>query len=705
MILVNVFKDQPILFLCHAKFFLGWIRDNTLVSIGSLLSISIESHLKTILAIGLKRDETMKNYSLGVKIGLGFLVVLILTVVVGIVGYVALGNVLAKSALNQDANSVMSLFANAQTHVDQFFLNSYQEGRQKQAEAHKQVLETLETCRQALADMQARDDLSGQVQEQLNSVESELEAYSKAFDRIAAAEKDKTDAVPQIMAGFEKIKVLYEKGEFLVDEIILTYGIFRADVEGYLERNTTTRWNEITPARNAARKAIIDWNEQVINSDTLSPIGKEMLTTFETLDGKLTQYNDAFTRQTADQSRMTSIQNTLWAGLNAVRARALREMQQIKNFSMTIIIGSVIAAVLLGVVSAVLSTRVIVGPIKRVAASLKDIAEGEGDLTVRLDIQSKDEIGHLAHWFNVFIDNMGGLIAQISENAQKLGASSADFSRIAQQMSSGIEQMSDKSNGVATATEKMSANMTSVAAACEQASININMVASATESMTGRIGEIAKRSDKAQDITQRAVHSGKTTVDQVSELGRAAVDISKVTEVITEISEQTNLLALNATIEAARAGEAGKGFAVVANEIKELAAQTAKATGDIRDKIDGIQSSTDKTVTEIDTIMNVINDVNQIVAQIAQDTVEQSTSTQEIASNVAEASQGIQEVTQNVAQSSVVSTDISKNISEVSSEATEMTENSRSIITNATMLSQMAEQLNTLVGRFKIGAV
>jgi methyl-accepting chemotaxis protein len=198
------------------------------------------------------------------------------------------------------------------------------------------------------------------------------------------------------------------------------------------------------------------------------------------------------------------------------------------------------------------------------------------------------------------------------------------------------------------------------------------------------------------------VDSGKTTVDQVNELGRAAVEISKVTEVITEISEQTNLLALNATIEAARAGEAGKGFAVVANEIKELAAQTAKATGDIRGKIDGIQSSTDKTVVEIDTIMKVINDVNQIVAQIAKDTVEQSTSTQEIASNVAEASQGIQEVNQNVAQSSLVSTDIAKNISEVSSEAAEMAENSHSIENNATVLSQMAEQLNGLVGRFKI---
>jgi methyl-accepting chemotaxis protein len=93
-------------------------------------------------------------------------------------------------------------------------------------------------------------------------------------------------------------------------------------------------------------------------------------------------------------------------------------MQKIKQLSMTVIIVSVIAAVLLGIISAVLSTRVIVGPIQRVAASLKDIAEGEGDLTVRLDIRSNDEIGNLAHWFNMFIENMGKLMAQISGCAQ-----------------------------------------------------------------------------------------------------------------------------------------------------------------------------------------------------------------------------------------------------------------------------------------------
>jgi methyl-accepting chemotaxis protein len=262
--------------------------------------------------------------------------------------------------------------------------------------------------------------------------------------------------------------------------------------------------------------------------------------------------------------------------------------------------------------------------------------------------------------------------------------------------------MSSKSKDVAAATEEMSANMVSVAAASEQASTNVNMVTTATDSMSDRIGEIANKSDKAQYITQRAVERGKITVEQVNELGRAAADISKVTEVIIEISEQTNLLALNATIEAARAGEAGKGFAVVANEIKELATQTATATGDIRAKIDRIQYSTDKTVVEIDGIMKVIYEVNQIVAQIAKDTVEQSTSTQEIASNVSEASQGIQVVNQNVAQSSVVSADIAKIISEVSSESSEMAENSHIINENATMLSQMAEQLNGLVRCFKI---
>ena len=136
-------------------------------------------------------------------------------------------------------------------------------------------------------------------------------------------------------------------------------------------------------------------------------------------------------------------------------------------------------------------------------------------------------------------------------------------------MAAGSEQTSGKSNQVAAAAEEMSANMNSVAAASEQASTNVQMVAAASEQMSATINEIAGNTEKGRSITGDAVHQAKNVSARVAELGKAAVDVGKVTETINEISEQTNLLALNATIEAARAGEAGKGFAVVASEVTD----------------------------------------------------------------------------------------------------------------------------------------
>ena len=166
------------------------------------------------------------------------------------------------------------------------------------------------------------------------------------------------------------------------------------------------------------------------------------------------------------------------------------------------------------------------------------------------------------------------------------------------------------------------------------------------------------------------------------ELGRSAQDIGKVTEAINEISEQTNLLALNATIEAARAGEAGKGFAVVANEIKELAKQTA-ATQEIKEKIDGIQNSTSGTITQISSILKVINDANEIVGTIATAVEEQSVTTKEIANNVAQASSGISEVNENLASSNSAASDISNEISIVSTSIGEISISSGQVDVNA----------------------
>jgi methyl-accepting chemotaxis protein len=188
----------------------------------------------------------------------------------------------------------------------------------------------------------------------------------------------------------------------------------------------------------------------------------------------------------------------------------------------------------------------------------------------------------------------------------------------------------------------------------------------------------------------------------VDELGSAANEIGKVVETITEISEQVNLLALNATIEAARAGEAGRGFAVVANEIKDLAKQTAEATLEIKGKIGAIQGSTAETVTEIDQISKIINDVNEIVTIIATAVEEQSVTTKEIAGNVAQASQGIQEVNENVAQSSSVSAEIASDISGVNQSAGEISSSSAQVNLSAEELNRMGVKLNEMVGKFKV---
>lgn len=373
------------------------------------------------------------------------------------------------------------------------------------------------------------------------------------------------------------------------------------------------------------------------------------------------------------------------------------KLQQYINMVMFIVVVSVSIVFLLIIIS-----RSVTTPLKNVVEMIKDIAEGEGDLTKRLDVSSNDEVGDLAHWFNEFIQKLQSIITNIAGNADTLNGSSEELLGLAGVMSTGSATMFERSNAVDGAAGEMRTNMDSVATAMEQASSNTGIVAAATEEMTATIGEIASNSEKAGSITEEAVSQARIASDRVEELGKAADDIGKVTETITEISEQTNLLALNATIEAARAGEAGKGFAVVANEIKELARQTAEATQDIKAKITGIQNSTAGTVSDIGQISTVINDVNEIVTTIGSAVNEQSITTQEISNNVLQVSQGIQEINTNVAQSSEFSGQIAGDIAEVNSLAGEMSDNSSQMKNNTEQLQELANVLKEMVDQFKV---
>lgn len=381
--------------------------------------------------------------------------------------------------------------------------------------------------------------------------------------------------------------------------------------------------------------------------------------------------------------------------------RASAIQGQAKNALVSMTAFSVIALAL-SLALAFFVSRGITRPINHAVTRLKDIAEGEGDLTQRLTVQSRDEVGEMATWFNTFLSSLQAMIKDIADNAETLSGASTKLSTLSQQLADGAEETSGKSDTVATAAEEMSSNIASVAAAMEQATTNLNLMASSTEEMTTSVGEIAQNTETAQSVTSEAVEKSRETSEKINQLGQAAEAITKVTEVITEISEQTNLLALNATIEAARAGEAGKGFAVVANEIKDLAKQTSDATLEIRKQIEGVQASTEVSVREIEEIVSVISKINDFVTSIATAVEEQSTTTADIAENISQASTGVQEVNENVAQSSTVSASITEDIAEVNHAAGQMSANSSKVNHSADDLARLAATINKMVRRFKI---
>lgn len=358
------------------------------------------------------------------------------------------------------------------------------------------------------------------------------------------------------------------------------------------------------------------------------------------------------------------------------------------------------------------SVRGVIVPINRTVVMLEEIAKGEGDLTKRMTVLKQDEIGMLAEWFNHFLRRLERIVRDFSAKAHGLQFSSETLSEIAVKMSSTTDNASERASRVADGTGMMSANMSSVAAASEEASTNVNTVALTVDEMAVTVKEIAENAENARHVAKKASESASITSEKVDKLGYDVEEIGKVTEVITEISEQTNLLALNATIEAARAGEAGKGFTVVANEIKELARQTASATGEIKNKIEAIQVSTSDTVNEIQNISAVIKEVNEIVASIATAIEEQAVSTSEIAQNLGQASSGITEVNRNVAEVSVVTDDISSDIHEVRQVAddmhavgAELSCHARDLYSLSESLSEVVEKFHTQEPRFDIGRV
>ncbi len=508
-----------------------------------------------------------------------------------------------------------------------------------------------------------------------------------------------SDQTMELSSGADQVAKILLKTRILEKEFILT--------------EDETFFHQILENIQSIDTAIQEIGERIHGEETTTPLDgiEETTTPLDGIKDAAAAYINSFKGYAElmdNQNRTKARMESTAADISAICVTAKDAMHgqmtaQIRSSTTVITLVSV-CAVIFGILIVWVLARIIITPIQRVVAALKDIAGGDGDLTQRINITTRDEIGELAKWFNAFISRLNTLIVDIGSSAETVSASSREFLVTSGHMADDSGNLSSRSNEVASATREMSDTMNSVASASEQASMNLNTVVGAADQMKQTLGEVAHSCDRARRVTNDAAATVQNASDRVEKMGTSARDINQVTELITDIASQTNLLALNATIEAARAGEAGKGFAVVAGEIKALAAQTSDATLKIKEKIKEMQASTDGTVGDVKQITTVISQVTEIVATIAAAVEEQSVFAAEVAENIDQASTGIHGVNENLSRSSRVSTRICEDLHTVNGLSEKMTASSARMEESARELAGISTQLRDMIGVFKVNA-
>lgn len=346
--------------------------------------------------------------------------------------------------------------------------------------------------------------------------------------------------------------------------------------------------------------------------------------------------------------------------------------------------------------------RTFIAPIQNISEQLGRIADGEGDLTLRLEVHGDDEVGALAQAFNRFMAQLQTVIGAVANNTHTLFGSSEALSQSALHIAQRTEVMRGQTATVAAAAEQSAVSVQSITAVAERISASAQSVAVAMEQMSASLNEVAQSCQKELAVASDASAQARVGTQTIARLGESATSIGKVIEVINDIAEQTNLLALNATIEAASAGEAGKGFAVVAAEVKALARQTAQATLQIRERIGDIQSSTASAVGVIEQIAAVIETVNTYSHSIVSAVEQQSTVVNEISRTVASLTNGTQEVARTVSESARGLSEVSSTISGVNDEVSQTAQGIESVKQSTLRLAELSDNLNAIVGKFTV---
>jgi methyl-accepting chemotaxis protein len=666
---------------------------------------------------------SLKNAPLWVKTAMGPVAILALFSLSVMFGIFKLNGIVEKVALFNDASQLAESLYMAQGHQDTYL----REQNDVQAEAFRTTLGQITELGDRLKPKVGGTPLL----DHLQKMESSIVLYNQAFDKVVTNTTEikklkqvmasAYDAITQLLDGKVKTSLDAKKAIALAsggginayDQELLSL------TEKILTLMMTSRLNEVTFF---ARGETQDAQPVYTTMEAIDQTFEEWSYVVGTLDDPQVNAYPAIIQKALQEYNQPIFQQVvqLWIGnreitlamlkqrdanlasINAFKQETAKLVEIEKTGALRSLSLFLCLGLIVGIGISVLTGYRISQPIQKIVAMFRDIAEGEGDLTRRLAVDRGDELGEQAKWFNLFVVKIQQMVQQVVQITGTLNQSSVDLSGLAGRLSGGASQMKSRSNTAAVATEKMSLSIRSIAGTMEQASNNVSLIVQSAEEMNATIREIAVNAEKGRQIASQTVATALKASEEIHLLGRAAEEIGKVTESITEISEQTNLLALNATIEAARAGEAGRGFAVVANEIKQLAQQTAQATHEITSRVQNIQHATHGSVERISEISKVIHAVSDIINAISAAIEHQTAGTRKIADNVGQAAEGLNQINSHITQSAATAESLAQDIGQVDQEAGQLSNGGIEVDHSARELLRLAQLLKTLMGRFVV---
>jgi methyl-accepting chemotaxis protein len=362
--------------------------------------------------------------------------------------------------------------------------------------------------------------------------------------------------------------------------------------------------------------------------------------------------------------------------------------QQVSDFRLKIVFIAVGLSIPVFLFIYLFITKFVTRPLEHMTKGLRDIAQGEGDLTRRLEVGKMDEIGQASLVFNQMMDKFRDLISHVGESASHVSAASKQLSVSAEQIAASSAQQSEKSAATAAAVEEMVASVSSVAQSTDHVrrqSVNsLERTREGNESLSALVGEI--------DLVENAV---KDIAGSVNEFVRSTNAITAMTRQVKDIAEQTNLLALNAAIEAARAGEQGRGFAVVADEVRKLAEKSAQSASEIDGVTQLLTQQSSNVETAIDKGLKHLHS-----SQDALETVAVVLS--EASSSVTEVSRELNSIAAATEEQRAASSEVAANVESIAAMAEDNVRANEQAVAAARNLENLAVGLQDLVGRFKV---